>query len=43
MLQWELVQPAGTLPRAAQGKLFGDFGSKAGEMLGDFLYGEVSE
>ncbi|MCH4876466.1 hypothetical protein EQV97_03520 [Pseudomonas sp. TMW22090] len=28
---------------AAGGKLFGDFGSKAGEMLGDFLYGEVSE
>jgi hypothetical protein len=28
---------------AVGGKLFGDFGSKAGEMLGDFLYGEVSE
>ncbi|SEL90797.1 hypothetical protein SAMN05216604_1524 [Pseudomonas agarici] len=28
---------------AVGGKLFGDFGSKTGEMLGDFLYGEVSE
>ncbi|NWC79781.1 MULTISPECIES: hypothetical protein [Pseudomonas] len=25
------------------GKVFGDFGSKGGEMLGDFLYSEVSE
>lgn len=28
---------------AAGGKIFGDFGSKGGEMLGDFLYSEVSE
>ncbi|MDZ3993531.1 hypothetical protein [Pseudomonas sp. Teo4] len=28
---------------AVGGKVFGDFGSKGGEMVGDFLYSEVSE
>ncbi len=28
---------------AAGGKVFGDYGSQGGEMLGDFLYNEVSE